>query len=52
MTRRKRRVRQPDVLINALFSADRRGETGDRYSFWVVLLIVLAGLAIMLAVAG
>ena len=51
MTRRKRRVRQPDVVINALFAADRR-DTGDRFSIWVVLLIVLIGFAIILAVAS
>ena len=50
VTRRKRRVRQPDVVINALFAADRR-DTGDRFSIWVVLLIVLIGFAIILAVA-
>ena len=51
MTRRKRRLRTPKAPINALFSADRR-DTGDRFSIWVVLLIVLIGLAIILAVAG
>ena len=50
VTRRKRRARQPDVVINALFAADRR-DTGDRYSIWTVLLIVLIGFAIILAVA-
>ena len=51
VTKRKRRVRQPDVVINALFAADRR-DTGDRFSIWTVLLIVLIGFAIVLAVAG
>ena len=52
LTRRKRRARQPDVVINALFVGERhRGGTGDRFSIWTVLLIVLIGFAIMLAVA-
>ena len=51
MTRRKRRGRQPEVVINALFAAERHRDTGDRYSIWVVLTIVLIGFAIILAVA-
>ena len=51
VTRRKRRVRQPEVVINALFAAERRrGDTGDRYSIWAVLTIVLIGFAIIVAV--
>ena len=51
VTRRKRRARQPEVVINALFAAERRRDTVDRYWRWAVLLIVLIGLVIMLAVA-
>ena len=51
MTRRKRQVRQPEMVVNALFVTDRYRDTRDRYSIWVVLTIVLIGLAIMLAVA-
>ena len=51
VTRRKRRVRQPEVVINALFAAERRRDTGERFSIRAVLLIVLIGFAIMLAVA-
>ena len=51
VTRRKRRVRQPEVVINTSFAADRR-DTGDRYSIWAVLTIVLIGLAIILAVTS
>ena len=39
------------MVINALFSAERR-DTGDRFSIWAVLLIVLIGTAAMIAVAG
>ena len=42
VTKRKRRVRQPEVVINASFAADRR-DTGDRFSIWAVLTIVLIG---------
>ena len=51
MTKRKWRVRQPEVVINTLFDADRR-DTGDRFSMRVALLIVLIGLAIVLAVTA
>ena len=53
MTRRRRKARQPEVVVNALFVAEQRhrGGTGDRYSIWVVLTIVLIGFAIILAVA-
>ena len=52
VTRRKRRVRQPEVVINALFVGERhRGGTGERFSIRAVLLIVLIGFAIILVVA-
>ena len=51
MARRIRRVRQPEVVINALFSAERR-DTGSRFSIWAVLLVVLIGTAAIAAVAG
>ena len=50
VTRRKRRARQPEVVINALFVADRYRDTGDRFSIRAVLPIVLIGSAIMLAI--
>ena len=51
VTKRRRRARRPEVVVNALFVVDRYRDTGDRYSIWVVLTIVLIGFAIILAVA-
>ena len=51
MARRRKRVRQPEVVINALFSAERR-DTGSRFSIWAVALIVLIGTAAVAVVAG